>query len=596
MSGLDLREFNTLSKKHNYFLTNNRIEGFPTINENSVFLRKILRTKTPTSNIKIIDYNKNKVKKLVQPEKQKNIPIKKAEPSPIIDREKQIKSNDFFNNQGYYRNIQEINSENFTINSNNLNPYIKNSKKLKIKTINDSSIDNQCYCRIPINIQRRAPYTPDIYKQNSFRFHTYNNNDSDNDIIILKHKGKKLFKKSSFNTPEKYLSANRTKESELYRNTEELKRKRESVFKRKMKREPSEIRKEILRREKDKDLKNEKLNIDIKSINNTINTENFMNKNRIKKINVNRNTFNKNNNKIKIINNEIKPNALKKTNIPLKRITVNIKDINSKTIDNSIHIINSGKRVNKYKINRNNIDSLQNLTSPNEKNKEIKPIHNNNINKNNSKNNILYSKKYSQTNNILLNQSNSLQKNTRNKNINQKIKDNLNSLRKSKNKVSIQGQNINNNNNLYNKSVDKFKNQYIFVNSNKKKYIEDYAYDKPVIYSNDKKVSISIHSLPGINEIFLGKKMTKEKLKLQRIISILIENENQRKINYFINRNNHRTKDFIPLFSIKEEEKILNDELTSKVLKTESENEIEQKPIFQRNIRMKYIQRTKNKN
>ena len=187
-----------------------------------------------------------------------------------------------------------------------------------------------------------------------------------------------------------------------------------------------------------------------------------------------------------------------------------------------------------------------------------------------------------------------MKKNTRNKNINQKIKDNLNSLRKTNTKTPRASQNISKSNNFYNKSFDKFNNQYIFVASNKKKYIEDYAYDEPVIVSNDKKVTIKIHSLPGINEKFIGKKMTKEKLKLQRIISIIIENENQRKINYFINRNNHRTKDILPLYSIKEEEKILNDELSSKILKTESENEIAQRPVFQRNIRMKYIQKIKN--
>ena len=590
MSGIDLHEFNTLIKKNNYFLINNRIKAFPSLNENSVFLRKILRTKTPTSNVKIIDFNKNKVKKFVHLEKKKNIPIKINDQCPIIDKKRQIKSNDIFNNQRLYRNIYDINSENITNNSNYYNPNTYKSKNLQIKTINDSSIDNQLYNKISINIQRRIPNTPDLYKPNSFRFYTYNNNDSDNDMVILKHKGKKLFKRSSFNTPEKYLSANRKKESELYRNTEELMRKRESVFKRKMKRESSEIRKEMLRREKDKDLKEEKLNIDIKTISNTINTENLKSKNRIKKINVNRNTFN---NKIKKINKEIKPNALKK-NIPLKRITVNIKDLNKKTIDNSNHIIYSKRKENKYKIDRNKTSSFEDINSNNDKNKEIKTIHINNNNKNN-KINILYAKKYFPTNNVLLNHGNFIPKSTRNKNVNQKIKDNLNSLRKSKIKESNQSQNINNSNHLYNKSFDKFNSQYIFVKSNKKKYIEDYAYNEPVIYSNDKKVTISIHSLPGVNEKFLGKKMTKEKLKLQRIISIMIENENQRKINYFTNRNNHRTKDFYPLYSIKEEEKILNDEIASKVLKTESENEITQRPIFQRNVRMKYIQRIKNK-
>ena len=589
MSGINLHEFNALNRKHNYFLTNNRIKGFPSVNENSIILRKILRTKTPTSNNnKIIDFNKNKMKKMIPLDKPKNLQIKAYEQSPIIDKKKQIQSNDIFNNKRYYRNSYNFNTENNTSNSNNIKQYINNSKNLTIKTNNDSFVDNHYYYKIPINIQRRIANTPDIFKKNQLLFYTYNNNDPDNEMVVLKHKGKILFnKRTSFTTPEKYLTENsREKVSELYRNTEELKRKKESVFKRKMKREPSEIRREMLRREKDKDLKEEKINIDIKYKNNTINTEDSMNRNRIKKINVNRNVFN---NKIKRINNEIKPNS-PKNNIPLKRITVNIKDITKNKLEksNSNHIINSTRRINKYKVNRN---SFKDLNSINEQKQEIKPSDNKN-----EKTNILYSKKFSQANYDFLDQGNSLQKNTRNKGVNQKIKENLNSLRKPKAKTYVQGQNNNPNNNIYTKSFDKFNNKYIFVASNKKKFIEDYAYDEPIIYSRDKKITIKIHSLPGIKEIFSGKKMTKEKLKLQRIISLLIESENQRKINYFINRKNHRTKDFYPLYSIKEEEKILNDELASKVLKTESENEIVHKPIFQRNIRMKYIQKNKNKN
>ena len=34
MSGINLHEFNALNRKHNYFLTNNRIKGFPSVNEN----------------------------------------------------------------------------------------------------------------------------------------------------------------------------------------------------------------------------------------------------------------------------------------------------------------------------------------------------------------------------------------------------------------------------------------------------------------------------------------------------------------------------------------------------------------------------------
>ena len=42
MSNFDLHEFNILSKRNNYFMTDNRINGIPLLNENSILLKKIL--------------------------------------------------------------------------------------------------------------------------------------------------------------------------------------------------------------------------------------------------------------------------------------------------------------------------------------------------------------------------------------------------------------------------------------------------------------------------------------------------------------------------------------------------------------------------
>ena len=53
MSNFDLHEFNILSKRHNYFMTNNRINGFPVLNESSVFLQKILSQRASNSSEKI---------------------------------------------------------------------------------------------------------------------------------------------------------------------------------------------------------------------------------------------------------------------------------------------------------------------------------------------------------------------------------------------------------------------------------------------------------------------------------------------------------------------------------------------------------------
>ena len=57
MSNFDLHEFNILSQRHNYFMTNNRINGFPVLNESSVFLKKILAQRTSNSSDKTISIN-----------------------------------------------------------------------------------------------------------------------------------------------------------------------------------------------------------------------------------------------------------------------------------------------------------------------------------------------------------------------------------------------------------------------------------------------------------------------------------------------------------------------------------------------------------
>ena len=68
----------------------------------------------------------------------------------------------------------------------------KKEKRTKMKEKNERMEE------IPINIQRRIANTPDIFKKNQLLFYTYNNNDSDNDMVVLKHKGKFLINKRTF--------------------------------------------------------------------------------------------------------------------------------------------------------------------------------------------------------------------------------------------------------------------------------------------------------------------------------------------------------------------------------------------------------------
>ena len=80
MSGFDLHEFNVISKKHHYFMTKNRANGFPILKENSIFLQKILLNRNANSCDKRLEIDTSKPKKLVRfanPEtiSFKNIPI-----------------------------------------------------------------------------------------------------------------------------------------------------------------------------------------------------------------------------------------------------------------------------------------------------------------------------------------------------------------------------------------------------------------------------------------------------------------------------------------------------------------------------------------
>ena len=92
MSAFDLREFNTLSKRHNYFMTNNRIEGFPNLTENSLILRKILECRNTNSSDKRFG-NIIKPRKIVRFTKPENIPYSKIYQSPILIKKKQNNSN-----------------------------------------------------------------------------------------------------------------------------------------------------------------------------------------------------------------------------------------------------------------------------------------------------------------------------------------------------------------------------------------------------------------------------------------------------------------------------------------------------------------------
>ena len=255
MSNLNLHEFNVLSKKHNYFFTNNRKNGFPNLTENSKILKKILVNKNSHSNDKILEFRRDEPKKIIRyPNKNRQIIIN--EQSPL-----EVKINPYTSNKAYNNKNYHINTYNNTENTPIISPNKYNSRLIS----NNDSVE-EMYYKAPINIQNNIKKNPSTYNRHSNYLSYSNINDLENEMTILKHKGKKMFQRNNiFFTPNK--KENRIKVTELYRNSEELNKKRDSIYQRKIKRESSSIKREILKRAKDKDLKNEQLNSIIKSAN-----------------------------------------------------------------------------------------------------------------------------------------------------------------------------------------------------------------------------------------------------------------------------------------------------------------------------------------
>jgi len=592
MSGVNLHDFNILSKKHNYFMTNNRKNGFPALKENSSFLRKILDNKSINSKKKIMNYSETRPKKCTQIISQENIiPLRNNYQSPFINEITPNNSNEnLLYNQKYETNFEKFNKDYYVINDNN---YISPYKQINVN-LNHDLIDSNYY-KIPINLRNRVTNSPDFYNQHSNVYSNTNFNDYENDKSVLNYKGKKIFYVNSFsgtkndttfNSPPK--STNNKNESELYRNSAELKKKQQEIYQRKMKRESSALKREMLRKEKDKEIKSEKINFDIKSIND-YNSNNEMtnknranNKNKIKVISLKKNNEINNNNNNNNSNNTIKINSkYKSIDIYLNNNSINAnssttKKINQKPILNNQNKSNNFKRINKYTINKSKVNKTTNGNSnnPKEKNNDIHPI-NNTIVKIPPKRNIIF-------NNIYITKSTdySPQKNTTNTRVNTKIKENLNDLRKSKKSLLENDSNKQKSFANQNFSTDKYDNPYNYIDS-KKRFTEDYTHEYPMIYSNDKKVSIRVHTLRNLNETFIGKMTSKEKMKIHREINIYFDNKAKAP------RHVKKNRKYKILSSIKEEKEKTKAEpkpITKSI-----------KPVFQRNIRMKYLCNYNNK-
>ena len=512
MSNFDLHEFNILSKRHNYFLTNNRINGFPLLKNNSIFLQKILAHRISNSSERKINF-------LNDENELGNFTNNKTRiyQSPILPQNR-INTIQSFN----IESIKPINSRKINQNMNAISPERTNNDKILM-----NRIVTPTYIKVPINTINRVSKSPNIYGTINIK------NKLGDDVTVLNIGGKKIFATNSFNGLTNCTQSQNTsiknENSELFRNYNELKKKKEEIFKRKMKRDSSIYRKELLKRQKDKEIKEQKINI------------NFLG----------------NNNKLRII--------------PLKKkIILNSESPTSFKTNNNKKNIKGNEQSNKEKENQNIIVLQKSKNLYNKKKFKT--------------NNIFISKS------IKNNKKNITNNNNSNNQINQRIKENLeyfrikkeqskptlNSPEKIKHKKFVED---------YNPNIS----QIIYSNDRKISIKMNVLNDKNVTFSNRKeKFILEIHKVISIN-YKCGKKnclsnniVKNKKIKRQKNMDILCsikEEEEKSKLENKIKQ----IDNLIDNNNKKEEKKEINDEI-----KKDKERPVS---AFGSGVRSKYLSR-----
>ena len=569
MSSINLKEFNNLSRSHNYFMTNDRSKGFPTMQENSLILKRILETRDSNSSDKIYNFKTVKPRKYVKninPENQSYNTISKVR---LIYHQLYPHNNTIskgpFNHHRYHRknNIRNI-SYNID-NQNIISPYennyvIKVNKNLKMPKFHKGHM-------------KKMITSPEI---SNYAFSNSNINDSDNEIHTLSFKGSKFFANSFFGlnndslavSPDKnnINNSNITKGIELFRNYDELKKKKEEIIQRKMKKNLSPKIEENLKKEKDKDLKEKTINIKLQKF--EPKNENEKKMKLIPLIKNKDGIFNMKKIKPRFNSNDTSPNKKQNNANPInnnnERIIINKslqKDPNKINIIINNKVNNSNNAIFSKGINQSNIIKVSNSST------EIK-----------NNNSTIYTKKNYKTNNIFISKYCSPQKMTENN----KIKENSETIRKKYENSENQdkGQMPYNIKTYSPYPPDILTNPYRFIIPSKK-FVEDYSSRTPTfLYSDDKKIYIKVHIIPNLEETFLGRKKTKEKLKMQRVISIYFinenDNDNDKGLNLIRNKIKKNNKDLNnnALSAIKEEEEKSKMEPELLMKKDEFQNDI----------------------
>ena len=248
MSNFDLHEFNILSKRHNYFMTNNRINGFPVLNESSVFLQKILSQRASNSS--------EKIKTIKNKSYKNNFELSRNNSNIRIFKSPNITPN--YINTFQDNNNEYIKPKNYRkINDNIISP----ERNINIMTLKNR-LNTPTYYKVPINLTNRLSKSPDL--KGTFDIQ----NRLNDEVKVLNFGGKKIFTTNSFNGLSNCNINNnnnntvvKNRNSELFRNYNELKKKKEEIFRRKMKRDSSTNGQELLKNQKDKEIKQQKINI-----------------------------------------------------------------------------------------------------------------------------------------------------------------------------------------------------------------------------------------------------------------------------------------------------------------------------------------------
>lgn len=495
-----IHKINSFRENHKLNVINEYKNSLLSLNKNSIFMRRIIESK---------EKEKKSSKKVF-----KNNAAKENCNYVNIKTEDQLPYNNITKFSYYQNNNIKIENSiskekaDTKLTENVLNEYIKNSsiissrnKKFKNQIKEKSSL--------PINDSYKTILSSINFKNESNR----NKSGCETDRYVLNYNGKKIFATFSFNeSSNKTISPKRNNDAELFRNYSKLKLKREEIYNRKIKKDSSAERKELWTIEKEKELKDQNLTI--------LSKEKRYRAQYAKKVK-----------KIPSGNKRIfeTQNCIKKGN----HISLKKKDINSFTLtqDDDDTLISMSK------------NTIESTNKSKNKNKSLSFSSINTSNNNNKKNSCSTERT---VNEASINDK--LKYNFYDQHFNDKILVNKN--------IDYERKELSNSKDLNGDKKHKWTDMPKLFES-KKKFVED-DLKESMIVTDDKKLTIKIHCIHNLNQMFLLKRK-KRKFKIQKVMNILLSKKKKFYLNYLWNSQLSNKikffKNYNSLSSIKEEEK-----------------------------------------